>query len=141
MSTSLNSDLPLGASLLVWREDGKFLAVTRRHSEELCLPGGKREKGESAIYNAIRETAEETGVWVPKALMTPLYSAPCDPDPLNQQTFFVDTFIAPFNHTMGYPANMEEGIRVVWIEEDEFMRRTPFKIYNQAVLDAWKSHT
>lgn len=129
----------LGASLLLVRDDGRLLAVTRRNSTELSFPGGKRDKNETSDINAIRETAEETGVYVPKSDLIHLYSADCDTDPVSGQIYFIDTFLAHFNHTMGYPVSMEEGIEVMWVTPEIFMEKTTFKTYNQAVIDAWKA--
>lgn len=129
--------LPFGASLMVVRPDGTFLAVTRRHSAELCLPGGKRDEGEDSKTNAIRETFEEAGLVINESELSSLFSAPCDTDPVSGRTFFVDTFLVSWTPGHGEPRQMEEGIEVQWITPEEFMNRTTFPVYNQGMLDAW----
>lgn len=53
----------LAACVLIEREDGKILCVSRSDDlENWNLPGGKREDGEPASGNAVRELFEETGI-------------------------------------------------------------------------------
>ena len=135
---SNSSTLPRGASILAFREDGKILAVTRRNSTSLCLPGGKREPGEDALHNAVRETAEETGVLFSISSLTPFYSGVCETDSINDfKHFFIDTFATKWDHSLGYPAKTEPDIDVLWVTPDEFKDRMVFIEYNTILMNLW----
>lgn len=52
----------MASGVLVWDETGRLLLVKTHHREELILPGGLVEKGESPAEAARREVAEELGL-------------------------------------------------------------------------------
>jgi 8-oxo-dGTP pyrophosphatase MutT (NUDIX family) len=132
-------DLPLGANLLIVRPDQTILAVTRRHKDTLCLPGGGRESGESARENAVRETFEETGLVVPLTALQGLYSGLCDVDPKTGKTYFVDAFLVSWVPAYGEPVQKEDGIRVLWTTARDFLENTEFLNYNAALIAAWQA--
>ena len=53
-------------------DDGRVLNVRKRGTSSLILPGGKHEPGEDARDTALREFAEELGVELDPALLSPL---------------------------------------------------------------------
>lgn len=68
--------VPLAASLLVLRNDGKLLAVSRKHDpNDFGLPGGKVDPGESPETAIVREAHEEIGLVIYK--VTPVFTRIC----------------------------------------------------------------
>lgn len=133
------ANLPLGASLLlVRREDMKALVTTRRTSELTCLPGGKRDAGESALENAVRETFEETGVRVDLAACSELISGVCEGDPASPDSrdYWIDCFWAYYEPEFGEPRSLEANIRPLWVTLEEMVSGSAFPIYNQRLADA-----
>ena len=60
-------------SAIVMQDDaGRVLNVRKRGTTMLMLPGGKPEAGETPATTALREFAEELGVPLSPALLTPL---------------------------------------------------------------------
>jgi 8-oxo-dGTP pyrophosphatase MutT (NUDIX family) len=108
-----NPDLPQAANVVL-EKNGLFLAVTLRHQALLAFPGGKREPGESALQNAIRELEEETGVRTIPADLTPLCVLVCEPDNATRP-HRVDIFAARWQPHMGEPAQQEDGILTGWV--------------------------
>ena len=56
-------NIPVAVGALLINEQGQVLACHRRgESDNLCLPGGKREEGETDEEALVRELREETGL-------------------------------------------------------------------------------
>lgn len=71
-------------SAVVMRDaEGRVLNVRKRGTSMLMLPGGKPEVGEDAAQTALREFAEELGVDLSLASLSPLgeFSAPAANEP------------------------------------------------------------
>lgn len=66
----------VGASALVWREDGRILMVQRRDNGHWLLPAGYANLGENLAYTAVRETKEETGLDIYPERILGIFSAP-----------------------------------------------------------------
>lgn len=65
---------PRSATVLIRRDDGHILAVSRgEDTEDWGLPGGFLEPGETAAEGAARELAEETGLLTRPDNLTPVY--------------------------------------------------------------------
>ncbi len=54
------------------QHSARLLTVRKRGTTRFQLPGGKPETGEDALAAALRETAEEIGVDLPRAEIRPL---------------------------------------------------------------------
>lgn len=66
-----NADIVVSA--VVFRDErGRVLTVRKAGTRRFMLPGGKREKGETAQQTAIRECAEELGLELDPGRLTPL---------------------------------------------------------------------
>lgn len=68
--------LRLGASAIIFNEEGKFLLTQRADNGLWCLPGGAVESGESVAEACIREVYEETGLNVRVKRLIGVYSHP-----------------------------------------------------------------
>jgi 8-oxo-dGTP pyrophosphatase MutT (NUDIX family) len=92
---------------------GRVLAVSRKHDpNDMGLPGGKVESGETAIEAAVRELREETGYVVSVASLTPVMTRR-DADGYTTTTFAVD-----WADVDGVINTTEQG-RVRWVTWDE----------------------
>lgn len=62
------------AAVIIHTTSGKVLTTTRRNTDILALPGGKEDPGENATQAIVRETAEETGLYLRPELFEPIFS-------------------------------------------------------------------
>lgn len=68
--------LRLGASAIIFNNEGKFLLTKRTDNGQWCLPGGAVEAGESVAEACEREVFEETGLRVRVKRLVGVYSHP-----------------------------------------------------------------
>lgn len=74
LEVEVPEETPKSACVLIWRQDGKVLGVSRSDDPEaFTLPGGSVEGGEELADAAVRELKEETGVEVEG--LTPVFHA------------------------------------------------------------------
>lgn len=101
------------ASVMFIVKDGLVLTVTRGKtgSDKLGLPGGKEEPGEAPVETAIRETNEETGIVVTKAVQVYERVEPAGPEP-DGEDFLATAFFA--EEWSGTPIASDEG-EVMWV--------------------------
>lgn len=118
--------------LLVNPESGLLRVATRRNSDLLGLPGGKVEPGESLLQCAIRETREETGIYVAPQDTTSLYAAVC-PGEVDYQTA---CFLA-YNDVIN-SVGEEADIRTFLVDWDYFLDHCAFKEYNLAIRQMYE---
>lgn len=122
------------ACFLVRDREGRVLSCSRRgFPDQIGLPGGKRDKGETLAEAAVRELREETGLI---ALGTPrlVFSDWCE-GPADGKTHWTATFTC--DEVDGAPRDMEEGIAVRWAWPEELQcYPAPFRLYNERVMAA-----
>lgn len=121
------------AVMLVINSDGLILGVSRKNDPtKFGLCGGKIEEGETAIQAAIRETFEETGIYVDA--VTYLYERIEPAELPNGLEFKTYCFYA--NTWKGEPYKSEEG-DVKWITEND-LANGAFPEYNMNTLAAFR---
>lgn len=123
------------ACVLALCKDGRILTTTRRNTDVLALPGGKRDQGESLYDCAIRETLEETGVNLAGLDSVRLFS---DVEyGADGHDFSVDAFgilIHSNSADIVIPGGKETGITVGWHTPLELLCKGTFVRYNANVL-------
>lgn len=108
--------LPLAACVLM-RCGDRVLAISRGEDlEDLGLPGGRVEPGESVAYGAMREMFEETGVEL--VGVRPLFTARSD---MHMTTTFEPIGLARWPSMLA--SNPFEGY-VMWAEPGDLCRVT-----------------
>ncbi len=123
------------AALMIVIKEGKILAVSRgKGSSRWAFPGGKAEPGETPEQNAIRETYEETGVKVHKAI--PVYGELVRREHENGMDFYSDCFFA--EEWSGETKASEEG-DLDWLTLKELAEtKSAFPDYNKRCMDIFK---
>lgn len=122
LSDELVEEMPKAATILVFREDGKVLGVSRPDDPTaFTLPGGKVEDGETVESAAKRELQEETGLKASNLVQ--VYEAVND-------GYLCTTFEADVEGELG----SDEDGRIKWCRPSE-LAYGPFGEYNQALFD------
>ena len=117
------------ACVVVMNSQGKFLAVTRKNSTQIGLPGGKVEMDESLEQAAARELAEETGVKAVRTDLKQVYAAVCP----GETDYYTVAFI--LNKKVDHiPGGQEPDITAKWVDMVELMTNSPFAGYNRDLL-------
>lgn len=126
--------------ILIHRPDHKILVVGRRHDPHLiCLPGGKRDTGETARECAVRELAEETGLTVDAERLSPLVIGPCESEPGGAADFEVAVFTCPWDEDMGYPQTMEINVTPQWVMPERLVTHGAMPVFNALIVRLWKA--
>lgn len=131
--------LPTSACLALLRrfDEGVFaLTVTRRHQATVCMPGGKQDPDETPAETAVRETAEETGVCVPKEDLTFVYRGGCPT--LESPDYDVSVLVAWWRPEFGEPRTVEAGVSPEWVEVDRYLDRAAFPNFDGRAWEALK---
>ena len=104
-------------SAVVFRDDeGRILTVRKAGTHRFMLPGGKREPGETAAQTAIRECAEELGLTLDPALLSPLGVFVGDAANEPGMTLGSSVFTHPL---VGHPVAAAEIAEVRWLDPSQ----------------------
>ncbi len=112
------------------RDPNKVLAVSRRGSpQDLGLPGGKVEPGETPEHAARRELMEETGLYaVILEYIFDRYEVTADPDKIAR--------VYEATLTLGKPRTLEEGCEVSWVDKRRLLEpQCSFRDYNRQLFE------
>ncbi|MEE1782117.1 NUDIX domain-containing protein [Streptomyces sp. SP17BM10] len=104
-------------------DEGRLLATRTRGREVFYLPGGKPEPGETHEQALVREIAEELGVTLDAAALTPLLlvEAPADGKPAGT---VVRTFCYAADGA-GEPAPCSEIAEIAYLTHGDHPRASP----------------
>lgn len=120
------SPMRVGVGALMIRADGKVLAASRKtNHDDLGLPGGKIEPGETEMQALVRELEEETGVRAKRYHR--LFAAP------DGGGYWFVTFLV--YEWEGEPTD-HEGAIVRWVEPGDLLRTScSFRQYNRELFE------
>jgi 8-oxo-dGTP pyrophosphatase MutT (NUDIX family) len=124
------------ACLVLYNNDlNEVVAVNRRGSAMVGLPGGKVDPGEDTLQAAIRETWEETGIIVlgqPKLIYSEWVPGEVD--------YVTDCYFCEYSGSI--PGGQEPDIEARWSNFGELTTNSPFGMYNMHVMicvGEWKA--
>jgi len=122
LSNDLEQELGRTVAILVLREDGMVLGVSRKDDpSKFSLPGGHVEEGETDEQAAKRELKEETGLNIKN--MEPVYEALCE-----------DSYCTTFEGEVEGEIHTDEAGVVRWCRPAE-LAYGAFGEYNQALFE------
>ncbi|WP_375430168.1 NUDIX domain-containing protein [uncultured Friedmanniella sp.] len=110
-----NSIKPSAAALVVW--DGAILLTQRSDNGNWSMPGGAQDPGESLTQTAIRETLEESGIYIRPTGVAGIYTDPkhvvhyTSDDEVRQEF----TIVYRAHYLSGEPTTSDETTQVEWV--------------------------
>lgn len=113
----------------------RYLAVTRRNSDLIGLPGGKVDSGENELEAIVREVKEEVGLLLDPALFKPVFKTVCEGDVDYETTGFTYPDLSIDEISSIAP---EEGLAVRFVMKDVLCNvdSSPFAEYNTKLFEA-----
>lgn len=113
--------------------DGHLLGVSRRNKpNDMNLPGGKVDPGETPEEACVRETKEEVGVDISDLEL--VYSGICKGE-VDYECF---CYLAEHQ---GTPSSSEEGLTVRWITWNELLDESnAFADYNRRLFESMQGY-
>lgn len=114
---------------LIYDAHGNILTVSRKHDpNDLGLPGGKVDRGESPAGALIREVKEETGYSI--TIKKLVFQTLC-------QSKMVVTYLCEIDRTrtVNVTSSKETG-KVGWHKPEDICENSSFAEYNRALFSA-----
>ncbi len=112
----------------------RIIAVSRKNSDRLSLPGGKVDPDETTDQCVIREVREETGITLSFDKCINSYSQ------IDDDSYLVQTFIFIVEEEMPFVPPYEEIMKPQWMTVEAFRERTIYLQYNDRVLSMLYDH-
>ena len=113
----------------------RYLAVTRRDSDMIGLPGGKVDTGENELQSVVREVEEEVGLKLNPTLFKPVFKTVCHGEVDYETTGFTYPDLSIDEISSIVP---EEGLAVRFVMKDVLcnVNSSPFADYNTKLFEA-----
>lgn len=120
--------MKLAVCAVIYNDEGKVLGISRRNRpDDMGLPGGKVDPGETPGQAVVREVFEETGVHV--FSLREVFKRVCE----GEDTYDAVCYEALYK---GEPRAMEEGFVVKWLTWAELLdEKNTFASYNRKLYE------
>jgi len=122
------------AVCLLVKAGSRYLAVTRRDSEMIGLPGGKVDPGENELQAIVREVQEEVGLKLNPVLLKPVFTCVCAGEVDYETTGFTYPDLSIEEISSIIP---EDGLRIKFVSKEDLCHEdtSPFANYNQQLFE------
>jgi len=127
-----SANLRQSVCLVVCDANYKVLMVSRANGSGVCLPGGKREEGETLTQTACRELWEETGLRTREQFLVPIYQGVCTGSG-HDEAFDVASFLV--TQWEGEAEQKEARVVPQWLAFPTLFCNSPFAVYNKQMAN------